>query len=349
MGEAGQPRQVGDVVRAHGGSSSGMHCGTGSGYEVTVSSLLTTCQQLVHLIKDWHFGEHMCRTVMAILDKQVTPVYHLPSSWRQMEEPLTDFQRRYGHHNIPQDLLEKLWRALQRKTDKVYDSAVVCPTYAEYCSAIEHLPRDSAPGISGLSYNVLKIIPERLSKAMYGSMADIWEDKLIPDFWKWRWILPIPKEADPTLNDLCLLSLFETTRKVWFALILTKLRATWASDELLHPAQTMFIKGRSMDMSVISLLNVLETAREMKSDVFLSSWDITKAFDRVPIQTQVWAYIRLGVSIEVAEYMVAFDVDCVAVVRTPLACQAWQTGGYEGLRRHGYSPGVGMAQGNVDT
>ena len=271
------------------------------------------------------------------------------ASWRQMEEPLEDFQRRYGHHNIPQDLLEKIWKALQRKTDKVYDSAVVCPTYAEYCSAIEHLPKDSAPGISGLSYNMLRIIPEHLSKAMYDSMAEIWADKLIPDFWKWRWILPIPKEANPTLNDLRPLSLFETTRKVWFALILTKLRAAWARDELLHPAQTMFIKGRSMDMSVISLLNVLETAREMKSDVFLSSWDITKAFDRVPIQAQVWAYIRLGVPVEVAEYMVAFDVDCVAVVRTPLACQAWQTGGYEGLRRHGYSPGVGMAQGNVDS
>ena len=131
--------------------------------------------------------------------------------------------------------------------------------------------------------------------------------------------------------------------------MLTKLRAAWATDELLHPAQTMFIKGRSMDMSVISLLNLLETAREMKSDVFLSSWDITKAFDRVLIQAQVWAYIRLGVPIEVAEYMVAFDVDCVAVVRTPLACQAWQAGSYEGLRKHGYSPGVGMAQGNVDS
>ena len=219
------------------------------------------------------------------------------ASWRHMEEPLADLQRRYGHHNIPQDLLEKPWRALKRKTDIVYDTAVVCPTYEVYCSAIAHLPKHSAPGISGLSYNILKTIPQHLSKAMYEAMAEFWDDKLIPDFWKWRWILPIPKEADPSLNDLRPLSLFETTRKAWFALILTKLRAAWAKEELLHPTQTMFIKGRSMDMSVISLLNVLETAREMKSDVFLSSCDITKAFDRVPIQAQVWAYIRLGVPV----------------------------------------------------
>ena len=82
----------------------------------------------------------------------------------------------------------------------------------------------------------------------------------------------------------------------------------------------MFIKGRSM--SVISFLNVLETAWEMKSVAFLSSWDIIKAFDRVSIQAQVWASIRLGVLVQVAEYMGAFDVDYVAVVSTHLACHA---------------------------
>ena len=60
-------------------------------------------------------------------------------------------------------------------------------------------------------------------------------------------------------------------------------------------ALSVFIKGRSMDMSVISPFNVLEKAREMKSEVFLSSGDITKEFRyRVPTQAQVWTYARLG-------------------------------------------------------
>ena len=37
-----------------------------------------------------------------------------------------------------------------------------------------------------------------------------------------------------------------------------------------------------MDMSVISPFNVLEKAREMKSEVFLSSGDITKEFRYKP-------------------------------------------------------------------
>ena len=154
---------------------------------------------------------------------------------------------------------------------------------------------------------MLKVLPTRVSKAFYKAMAEIWTNKDQPESWKWRWILPIPKTQDATLEDLCPLSLFEATRKLWFALILTKLRAALARENLLHPAQTMFIKGRSMDLSVLSLMNVLETAKEWKSDIYLSSWDITKAFDRVPIQAQIWAYVRLGVPPQVAEYMVTLD------------------------------------------
>ena len=271
------------------------------------------------------------------------------ADWRLLEESLEDFRRRYAVHCIPEEVTGMLWKALRRKTDKVYDEVAVCPSFAEYCSAISHLPKDSAAGISGLSYNMLKILPPTLSRAMYEAMAEIWRNKEIPQFWKWRWILPIPKEADPTLNDLRPLSLFETTRKLWFALVLTKMRAVWAREGLLHPAQSMFIKGRSMDLSVLALMNVLETAKEWKADVFLSSWDITKAFDRVPVQAQIWAYVRLGIPSTVAEYLVAFDQDCKAVVWTPLACQAWKRNRYDGLVDLGYSPQVGMAQGNVDS
>lgn len=87
-------------------------------------------------------------------------------------------------------------------------------------------------------------------------------------FWKWRWILPIPKEADPSLNDLQPLLLFETTRKLWFALVLTKMRVVWERECLLHPTQTTFIKSRSMDLSVLVLMNVLKTGKE--SDALLS-------------------------------------------------------------------------------
>jgi hypothetical protein len=271
------------------------------------------------------------------------------ADWRTMEEPLEEFQQRYRRHNIPADVLEILWRSLQRKTEKVYTEMEICPTIEELRSTIAHLPKDSAPGISGMSYNMLKVLPDRVVGALYKAMADIWQSRALPAFWKWRWILPIPKEQDPTLDDLRPLSLFETTRKVWFAMVMVKLRARWAQDGLLHDAQNMFIKGRSMDLSVLALLNVLETAKEWKSDVFLSSWDITRAFDRVPIQAQIWAYVRLGVPAAVAEYMVAFDIDCRAVVRTPLACQAWKDGRYEALGRLGYTPEVGMAQGNVDS
>ena len=72
-----------------------------------------------------------------------------------------------------------------------------------------------------------------------------------------------------------------------------------------------------MDMSVISPFNVLEKAREMKSEVFLSSGDITKEFRyRVPIQARMWTYARLGVLVEIAKSMTAFDINCAVVFCT---------------------------------
>ena len=75
----------------------------------------------------------------------------------------------------------------------------------------------------------------------------------------------------------------------------------------------------------------------MKSEVFLSSWDIAKKFHRVPIQARMWTYARLGVPIEIAECMAAFDINCAVVF---CILRRWR---YDGLRSHGYRPGVGMA------
>ena len=67
------------------------------------------------------------------------------------------------------------------------------------------------------------------------------------------------------------------------------------------------------------------------------------------MQAQIWAYVWLGVPPTEAGYMMALYVDCRMVIRTHLACQSWERGQYKALANHGYSPEVGMAQGNVDS
>ena len=51
----------------------------------------------------------------------------------------------------------------------------------------------------------------------------------------------------------------------------------------------------------------METAKEMQCDLYMSSWDIKRAFDRVPKQLLIFAWVRLGVPPDVAECLVNID------------------------------------------
>ena len=64
-------------------------------------------------------------------------------------------------------------------------------------------------------------------------------------------------------------------------------------------------------------MNTMETAKEMKCDLYMSSWDIKRAFDRVPKQLLIYAWIRLGVPSEVAKYLVSIDLGVILLFAHP--------------------------------
>ena len=121
-----------------------------------------------------------------------------------------------------------------------------------------------------------------LITAIYQALAALWADKATPDSWKWRWLVPIPKVPSPSLGDLRPLSLVEVLRKLWASVIMRNVSAAWARTSTLNRNQHGFIPGRSMEEAVLEALNSLESAKELKTDLFVSSWDIKRAFDRVP-------------------------------------------------------------------
>ena len=117
---------------------------------------------------------------------------------------------------------------------------------------------------------------------------------------------------------------------------------------MLNRSQHGFIRGVCIDEAVLEVLNTLETACEAKSDLFMSSWDIRRAFDRVPKQLLIFAWIRLGIPVDVAEYLVSIDTNGHTVVRTPLAQHAYNEGGTAALLDLSFLAELGAGQGTVD-
>ncbi len=103
------------------------------------------------------------------------------------------------------------------------------------------------------------------------------------------------------LSKIRPISLFENIRKLWAGMVSRRIQAIWNRDNLLHSNQHGFRWQRGTHTAVIHLLNQLELADTLYP-VYLTMWDIRRAFDSVPKWLQRLAWARLGLQIQDLEW-----------------------------------------------
>ena len=248
-----------------------------------------------------------------------------------------------------------LWRAIEKRptSDRIktfHETVMQTPTFKEYMTQVNWASIDSAGGMSGLTYAMIKSWPPHVHEEIYKALVENWSNNNIPDDWKWRWLLPIPKVPNPTLSQLRPICLLEVLRKLWSKLFIQRITDFMQKEQILHPGQHSG-KGKGTDSAVLEFAAILETAKELNTELFVSSWDVSKAYDSVDRMVLLFAWVRAGVPYALAEYLVRMDVTAVMVVQTPLAMVAHTALGKEGLIEHGLSfhPERGTAQGGVDS
>ena len=264
-----------------------------------------------------------------------------------------DFQRLYG------DLRAKgapVWQALtsaprshlvHNDLSRIFETP---PTLAEFQKAIKDRNGHTSGGVSELSYNMVKEWPEDLTRIVYELLVEMWTDRYIPSWWRWRWLVPLPKKPTaPTLDGLRPIMLIEILRKLWAGLIMNKVHSTVLRHRALHPSQHGFQPGHGTDTANIQLINVMEEAKLRKLNLYGSSWDMRRAFDSVskPIIRLAWK--RLGVPDDIVDWLVWLDEDSKTVVKSSWAVEQWVAKGYERLAAEGASfhPETGVGQGDV--
>ena len=254
------------------------------------------------------------------------------------------FVKRWTLEGIPQHLLTRAWKALEPKLDENVSLEDI-PTLAEFKGAMKRMKRDSAPGITGLSYNMMRTWPDEIVEVVYRGIKARWEKGQVPDEWRWKWLAPIPKAADPHLDDLRPLGLLEPLRKVWMSIFVRRIWKFWTTMGVVNEAQHGSVPGRCTATAVAQLIDGLETAKELKSTVYVSSWDIRRAFDSVSKPLMQWALRRLGVPTGLIRMMSEVDRGGGTIVRTPYAIQAMK----QGLRKDdlSFQQERGIPQGDV--
>jgi hypothetical protein len=291
--------------------------------------------------------------------------FHRPDA--DISKLLTDrahFHREHSATGIPTPLLDKIWDALSSPAVTLRTHSSIStdfhtlidtpPSLAEFRTALHHSKRQSSAGMSGVTYNLMSLWPTSTIQEVYDILCAIWTHKSTPPFWKWRWLVPIPKKADTnTLINLRPISLIEASRKLWIGLLIDKIKRFWSRTNILCPSQHAYLADKSTEGALLQFRNIMEETEECKTDHYLSSWDIKRAFDRVPKNILTLSWARLGVPQHIAEYMVGLDTHGTTVIRNPYTERRFRLKGYSAFtpRRKGHSPSftaeVGTGQGDV--
>ena len=142
---------------------------------------------------------------------------------------------------------------------------------------------------------------------MYEELREKWEAREVPEGWGDRLMQIIPKIEDPGLDDMRPLMLVEVLRKIWMGLIMRKIAEFWRKWGLLDESQNAYLQGKGTHTALSQLINALEGARNYSTSAYVSSFDMSKAFDSVGWKLLITCLIRLRVPSEMAKYMVMID------------------------------------------
>ena len=196
--------------------------------------------------------------------------------------------------------------------------------------------------------------PEATQDTAYDLLCNLWRSGHIPDWWRHKWLVPIPKKvANPTPADLRPIVLLEVLRKTWTSLLTGTIMDVLQKSGCLCPSQHAFQRRKGTDSASLQLINMLEEAHASGQPLYGSSWDIRKAFDTLSKPIIRLAWLRQGVPAKVVDWLLALDDDASLVVRSDWAQMVWAEVGIDGLRQSGnsatFSPDRGTGQGDVSS
>jgi len=70
------------------------------------------------------------------------------------------------------------------------------PSFHEFCNAISSKPGKTSGGITGLTYDHMKAWSKNFKRDVYNNLLKTWNSTEAPDWWKWRWLCPIPENTE---------------------------------------------------------------------------------------------------------------------------------------------------------
>ena len=110
--------------------------------------------------------------------------------------------------------------------------------------------------------------------------------------------------------------LLEVLQKCWAGMIMKRIMNVIEEQGVLSESQHAFRRCRGTYVTNLQLKNALETTWQSQATFYGSSWNTKEAFDSVCKTFIRLAWTRLGVPVELVEWLVELDMDARVAVFT---------------------------------
>ena len=354
---------------------------------VVLDGSIVTDPRRIHeyLTQGWSTAFSQSDTVLPValgLEPQGTQQNPLPAAdrWEEFlthpEKLVEAFAPAPGEPGIPLELRKAIADAMAHvpgaaEAAKAIDDEFKKPfSRPEFDNMIKS-SRSGAPGLTGLTYQMLQLLPDSGREDFFNLLQGMWRDHHVPAFWTFKALVGIPKASCPIVTDpakdLRPIGLLEVTRKIWTRLVIRRIARVLTGNNVIQPNHCGGLPNQGTDSALLQALNMLETALEFDlpagkhandKECFLdfSTWDAKKAFDSVGNHCQYIGWRRLGVPRHIAEWLLRLDVEGVFVIQSTWAktqleelrmVQPNDTKHHDLIRSLGFCPQKGFTQGDV--
>ena len=156
--------------------------------------------------------------------------------------------------------------------------------------------KDSAPGEDGISYCMIKHLPQVSFLFLLSLFNLIWSSNVFPSMWRTAIVVPFPKPGkDPTdPSNYRPIALTSCLSKLLERMVNYRLVWHLESNNLLHPNQYGFRRGHSTVDVLARIDSYIKVAFAMKEHVVAVFFDLVKAYDTTWKGNIIQSLVELG-------------------------------------------------------
>ena len=167
----------------------------------------------------------------------------------------------------------------------------VPPTEEEVVSALYRMKGSKAGGKTGILPEMVKSCGGLLLEYLMDLFQTVWKEGRVPEEWRDAILIPIPKKGDLSYcANWQVISLLDTVGKLFTKVIQARLQSV--VEDVLVDSQCGFRSGRGCVDMIFCAWQLMEKAREHRSDLFILFVDLRKAYDSVPRQA-LWLVVTV--------------------------------------------------------